>query len=289
MARLHDDTLGAATSALAGLGHVHLVVWGAGTEGSGAGGVGGHLLVVAADLADEVVESVFDVHAGLGGGLDELATELSGQGFTFYMRGKEYWLVGNISRRISSDLTGGLGLGRMKRNRSLGTLFRDDTVLLQIALVTDNNDGEIVLVLDAENLLLEGHDFFEGLTRCDRVDEQEALAGAHVLFPHCRVLLLACRIENVQESDLIVDNTLLAVGVWKKRITGDERFDPGLLARELVSGRVGISAAHLQLSGRTRPRSGSGSAGSSSTIFRHHHHRQPPTYTLAGTRARDES
>lgn len=85
MARLHDDTLGAATSALAGLGHVHFVVGGSGTEGSGAGGVGGHLLIVAADLADKVVESVFDVHAGLGGGLDKLAAELTGQGFTLYM------------------------------------------------------------------------------------------------------------------------------------------------------------------------------------------------------------
>jgi hypothetical protein len=49
----------------------------------------------------------------------------------------------------------------------------------------------------------------------------------------------------------------------------------------------GKSAAHLQLSDRTRPRSGSESAGWSSMIFRHHHHRQPPTYTLAGTRAKN--
>lgn len=76
--RLHDHTLGAAASALTGLAHVHLVVRGAGAKGSRAGGVGGHFLVVAADLTDEVVEGVFDVHAGLGGGLDELAAELAG-------------------------------------------------------------------------------------------------------------------------------------------------------------------------------------------------------------------
>lgn len=93
------------------------------------------------------------------------------------------------------------------------TLLGDYALLLQITLVGNHNDGEVVLVLDAEDLLLEGHDLFEGLTRCYRVDEQEALAGAHVLFPHCRVLLLTCCVQDIQQSDLIVDHTLLAVGI----------------------------------------------------------------------------
>lgn len=93
------------------------------------------------------------------------------------------------------------------------TLLRDCALFLQIALVGDDNDGKVVLVLDAQDLLLEGHDFFEGLARRYGVDEQEALAGAHVLFPHCRVFLLARRVEDVQQSDLIVDHALLAVGV----------------------------------------------------------------------------
>lgn len=78
---LHDDTLGAAAGALAWLAHVHLALWCAGAECTAAGGVGGHLLVVAADLADEVVECVLDVDAGLGGGFDELAVELAGERF----------------------------------------------------------------------------------------------------------------------------------------------------------------------------------------------------------------
>jgi hypothetical protein len=45
--------------------------------------VRGHLLVVAADLADEVVEGVLDVDAGFGGGFDEFAAELAGERFTF--------------------------------------------------------------------------------------------------------------------------------------------------------------------------------------------------------------
>jgi hypothetical protein len=56
--------------------HLHLVV-GLGL-GVGAAGVAGHIFVVLADLADDVVEGVVDVDAGLGRGLDELAAELPG-------------------------------------------------------------------------------------------------------------------------------------------------------------------------------------------------------------------
>lgn len=84
--RLHDHALGAAAGALAGLADVHLALGRAGTECTGAGGVRGHLLVVAADLTDEVVEGILDVDAGLGGGFDELAAELTGQGLTLCRR-----------------------------------------------------------------------------------------------------------------------------------------------------------------------------------------------------------
>jgi hypothetical protein len=79
---LHNDTLGAAAGTLTGLADIHLALRGASTKGARAGWVGGHILVVATDLTDEVVEGVLDVDAGLGGGLNELATELAGQGFT---------------------------------------------------------------------------------------------------------------------------------------------------------------------------------------------------------------
>ena len=200
-AALHDDALAAAAGALAGVAHVHLALRCAGTEGSGAGGIRRHLLVVAADLADEIVEGVLDVDAGLGGGLDELAAELSGQGLTLCRDPVLDW----------SLVSGRTGCGETGRGKC--TLLGDHALLLQIALVADDDDGEIVLVLDAQDLLLEGHDFFEGLARRYGVDEQEALAGPHVLFPHCRVLLLACCIQDVQQGDLIVDDTLLAVGI----------------------------------------------------------------------------
>ena len=78
---LHDDATRAATSALARLAHVHLALGCAGAERAGAGGVRGHFLVVATDLADEVVEGVLDVDTGFGGCFDELAAELTGESF----------------------------------------------------------------------------------------------------------------------------------------------------------------------------------------------------------------
>ena len=51
------------------------MVWSFPTAGSG---VPGHVFVVFPDLAHDVVESVVDVDAGFGRGLDEFATELSG-------------------------------------------------------------------------------------------------------------------------------------------------------------------------------------------------------------------
>ena len=84
---------------------------------------------------------------------------------------------------------------------------------LQIALVTHDNHGEVVLVLHPQDLLLESRDFLEALSRRDGVDEQEAFASAHVLLSHGRVLLLTGGIEDVEQGNLIVNDALLAVRV----------------------------------------------------------------------------
>lgn len=91
------------------------------------------------------------------------------------------------------------------------TLGRNFSLSVQIALVSDDNHGEVVLVLNAQYLLLECLDLFEGLLRGDGIDEQEALASAHVLLSHCRVLFLTGCVEHIEKCDLIVDDALLAV------------------------------------------------------------------------------
>lgn len=87
------------------------------------------------------------------------------------------------------------------------------TLALEIALVADDDHGEVVLVLDSQDLLLECGDFLEALAGGDGVDEQETLACAHVLLTHGTVLFLAGGIEDIEEGDFIVNDTLLAVGI----------------------------------------------------------------------------
>lgn len=153
------------------------------TSSTATGCVSGHFLVVAPDFADEVVEGVVDVDARLCGGLDEFAAKGTGECFSLYLHNK--WL-----ETVTFD----------KNRESVGakyTLLRNLSLALQIALVAYNNDGEIIFILDPQNLLLERHDLLKTLPAGDAVHEQEALAGPHVLFAHRRVFFLAGCIEDV--------------------------------------------------------------------------------------------
>lgn len=94
------------------------------------------------------------------------------------------------------------------------TLSCDFSLTLQIALVADDDHREVVLVFHSQDLLLECSDFLEALSRRDGVDQQETLSRSHVLLSHGGVLLLTGGIENVEQGDLLVDNALLAVGIW---------------------------------------------------------------------------
>lgn len=108
------------------------------------------------------------------------------------------------------------------------TVHTDLTLEFQIAFVGSDNDRESVLVFDSENLLMKGIDFFEGITRSDGINEQESLAGAHVLLTHspsqkkcicivdgggknAPIFLLPCSVEDVEESDFFINNALLAI------------------------------------------------------------------------------
>lgn len=105
------------------------------------------------------------------------------------------------------------GLLQPMANRASITLSCHFTLPLEITLVSYDNHWEVVLVLHAQDLLLECGDFLETLSACDGVDQQKSFAGAHVLLSHGRVLFLAGGIEDIEKCDLIVDNALLAVRV----------------------------------------------------------------------------
>lgn len=51
------------------------------------------------------------------------------------------------------------------------TVHPDLALKLEVAFICDDDDGERILVLHAENLLVERADFLERVPRSDRVDE----------------------------------------------------------------------------------------------------------------------
>jgi len=132
------------------------------------------------NLTDEVEEGLIDICASLGGGLEEGAVEV----------------LGGILTLLSLDLT----------------------LRGKIALVAAEHHGDVISILHTENLFAEGVDFIEGATGSDSVDEEEALAGAHVLVTHGAVLLLAGSIEDIEEGGLTVDGDLLPVAIFDGRI-----------------------------------------------------------------------
>lgn len=90
------------------------------------------------------------------------------------------------------------------------------SIALQITLVADQHHREGIAVLDTSDLLVECIDFFKGQTRGDGVDQNEALAVSHVLLSHGAVFLLASRIQHIQQGGLVVDNALLAIGIYTR-------------------------------------------------------------------------
>jgi len=77
------------------------------------------------------------------------------------------------------------------------TLLGNLSLILQITLITHHNDGEIVLILDPQNLLLERDNFLETLSAGNTIHQQESLTRYHVLLAHCSVFFLAGGIKNI--------------------------------------------------------------------------------------------
>jgi len=176
-------------------------------------GLGTIASVDLADLTDEAEEGLIDICACLGGCLEEGAA---------------------------------VGLGRVS-----ALLYLDLTLVGKIALVTAEDHGDVVDILHTENLFAELLDFVKGAARGDGVDEEEALAGAHVLVAHGAVLLLAGGIEDVEEGGLTVDGDLLPVAVLDggvvlvDEVVLDELDGQGGLADTTATNNDNLVLGHL--------------------------------------------
>ena len=71
----------------------------------------------------------------------------------------------------------------MSRNQE-HTVHAYLTLILKIALVSNDDHRERVHIFHSQDLLVESADFLERGTRCDGVDEEETLACTHVLLSH---------------------------------------------------------------------------------------------------------
>ena len=151
----------------------------------GAAAVRRHFLVESTYLAHNVVEGIVDICPRLGRGLDELATHAASECFA-------------ICKTTSAGPASSASWELQARAVAERTLLGDLALGLQVAFVANDNDGEVVFILNAQNLLLKLLDLFKALSRCNRVHEQESLARPHVLFSHGRVFFLASGIENVE-------------------------------------------------------------------------------------------
>ncbi len=88
-------------------------------------------------------------------------------------------MLSKVSALYSSDE---MGFGE-KRKR-VHTVHANLAFILEITLVRDDDDRELIHVLHSEDLLVEGADFLERVSRGDGVNEQEALSSTHVLLTH---------------------------------------------------------------------------------------------------------
>ncbi len=100
----------------------------------------------------------------------------------------------NIDTASGGSLVVGLGaplLSQLERSCT-----GDYTILLHIALVANNHHGNVVVVLDANDLLSELGELVEGVHVGNGEDEQEAISLLHVELTHGRELVCACRVKS---------------------------------------------------------------------------------------------
>lgn len=126
-------------------------------------------LVVFPDFPYKVGESLIDVDTLLSRGLDELAVKVLGEITTLC-----------VTRHQSSCDTA------LVRNQK-HTVHAHLALKLEIALVSNDDHGEGIHIFHSQDLLVESADFLERGAGRDGVDEQEALARAHVLLSHSTI------------------------------------------------------------------------------------------------------
>ena len=90
--------------------------------------------------------------------------------------------------------------------------------VVEIALIPDEDDGDVLRVLHAEDLLPHVAEVVEAAEGHDGVHQDEALPVLHVEVAHGRELLGPRSVEDLEHALLAVDLALLAVGILDRGV-----------------------------------------------------------------------
>lgn len=112
------------------------------------------------------------------------------------------------------------------------------------ARITWSDRGRL---LDALDELVEALDAVEGGAGGDAVDEDEAFAVADPLVAEGGVFFLAGCVEDFEHAGLVVDDDLLAVGVFDGGVVGLDEVVEAELLEEVSRGCVGGLGRELYL------------------------------------------
>jgi len=132
------------------------------------------------DFADELDEDVVDVDFGFGRALNELASPFGGE--------------------------------------FLSLFGRDNTLVVQVALVAGEHDGHVVAVLDTGDLVADVCEVVEGGLGDSRIDQDETLAIFHVQVAHGGELFGTSRIQDFQHALVSVNFELFAVRIFNRGV-----------------------------------------------------------------------
>ena len=120
-------------------------------------------------------------------------------------------------------------------SKSLPLLCGDDTGVVEVALVAHKDDGHVLRVLHAEDLLAHVAEVVEAAQGHDGVHQDEALPVLHVEVSHGGELLCARSVEDLEHALLAVDLALLPVRVLDRGVV---LLDKDALHEENGDGRL---------------------------------------------------
>ena len=113
---------------------------------------------------------------------------------------------------IDVDATASRGLVIRLRAPLLSQLecsaLGDNSIFLQVAFVAHHDDGNIIVVFDADDLLSQGGQLVEGVHVGDGENEKKAISLLHVELAHGGELVCAGRVETrIVRTDRAIEQT----------------------------------------------------------------------------------